>query len=658
MTEICRRLDGMPLAIELAAARMRALSLAEIAVSLHDRFQLLTGGGRTLMPRQQTLRASVDWSHELLTDDERVLFRRLAVFRGGFDLDAVHAVAADDQAERYLVLDQITLLVDKSLVVAEDEFDHTRFRMLETMRQYAGEKLTASGEETDIRRRHLDFYMTMVDELHSEARAGHEQLLERAIAERDNIRSAFAYSVEQNSDPELLVRAAQGAVWLADMPLADRLAEAALRAGAGTDASFIRVHALSWLSRGREADGVLAEILPAELTDDDYVRFVILRASNRLWALADPAGAKSFIDEVSGEMPVRNRECIDAFLTVYWFAMGKPEASAQSAKNVTVDQLPTVVGAEVAWAMTGAAADSGRFADAFAAAERGNALAARCLDAPQMTLIIADAHVGALLLCGRIDDARTVAEDVRRQAAELSGVAQLLSTAVAGRAALGAGKLHDACSRLGAVADALADAGESNGWAYRYQVPRTIALALLGSNADATAALGALEELRHASWRFLDYERAIAQAWVCAAENTQQAITLVLSAAETACTNGQFGAELLCLQTATQFGDRSTAPRLRMLEAVVQGRRAGLAARFASALQDEAAGDLATVSEGFERIGDLIAAIDAAAHAALVYRRADERAAACGCASRAEALAQRCGGATTPALRRVVELSL
>ena len=522
VTEICRHLDGMPLAIELAAARMRALSLAEIAASLHDRFQLLTGGGRTLMPRQQTLRASVDWSHDLLSDDERVLFRRLAVFRGGFDLDAVRAVAADDQAERYLVLDQVTLLVDKSLVVSEDEFDHTRFRMLETMRQYAGEKLSESGEQNEIRRRHLDYYMAMVDALHTEARAGHEQLLEQAVAELDNLRAAFAWSAEQDPDPDLLIRAAQGAVWLADMPLADRLAEAAIGAGAGTDASFVRVHALSWLSRGREADAVLAKIPPAELTDDDYVRFVILRASNRLWALADPAGAKSFIDEVSGTPPVRNRECIDAFLTVYWFAMGKPEASAQSARNVAVDSLPTVVGAEVAWAMTGAAADAGRFTDAFAAAERGNTVASRCLDAPQMTLIIADAHVGALLLCGRIEDARKVAEEVRHQAADLPGVAQLLSTAVVGRAALGAGRLHDACSLLGAVADALSDAGESNGWAYRYQVPRTIALALLGSNAEAAAALVALERLRHASWQFLDYERVLAQAWVGAAEDTFQ----------------------------------------------------------------------------------------------------------------------------------------
>jgi hypothetical protein len=659
MTGICQRLDGMPLAIELAAARLRALSLNEIAASLQDRFHLLTGGGRTVMPRQQTLRASVDWSHALLADDERILFRRLAVFRGGFVLDAAHAVASEGLTEPYDVLDQITLLVDKSLVVAEDRSGHTRFRMLETMRQYAAEKLCEAGEKNEIRRRHLDYYMAMVDALHSEARAGHEQHLERAVAEMDNIRAAFAWSAEHEPDPSVLIRAAQGSVWLADMPLADRLAAAAIRAGAGTEANFIRVHALSWLSRGEEADAVLDAIPAKELTDDDFVRYVILRASNRLWALADPAGAKSFIDELSAALPSRNREGIAAFLTVYWFAMGKPEAVARSAKTVAVERLPTVVGAEVAWAITGAYADSGRIAEALAAANRGYTVASRCLDAPQMTLIIADAHVGALLQSGNIDEATQVAERARQQAEDLPGVAQLLSTAVAGRAALGSGKLHDAISLLGPVADALSDAGESNGWAYRYQVPRTIALALLGSTREAAAARVEIERLQHASWRFLDYERAVAAAWVAAAEgNLDHAITTTLSAAETTRANGQFGAELLCLQTATQFGDRSTAPRLRELEPLVEGSRVGLTARFAAALQAQNPGELAAVSHEFEEMGDLIAAIDASAHAAIAYNGDDMTAGACNCASRAEKLAERCGGATTPALRQVVELCL
>lgn len=161
VAQICQRLDGMPLAIEFAAARLRALSLPEILDSLHDRFRLLTGSSRTAVRRQQTLRASVDWSHALLSEPERVLFRRLAVFLGGFDLGAARAVAASDVAERYQVLDQLSLLVDKSLVVAESTAGGTRYRLLETVRQYGLEKLGESGEADAVRVRHRDHYAAL-----------------------------------------------------------------------------------------------------------------------------------------------------------------------------------------------------------------------------------------------------------------------------------------------------------------------------------------------------------------------------------------------------------------------------------------------------------------------------------------------------------------
>ena len=123
-----------------------------------SRFRLLTGGARTAVPRQQTLRASVDWSHDLLTGPEAVLLRRLAVFLGGFDLVAARAVAGGADVERFQVLDQLTLLVDKSLVVAEDSAGRNRYRLLETVRQYALEKLGESGEVDLVRARHRDYY--------------------------------------------------------------------------------------------------------------------------------------------------------------------------------------------------------------------------------------------------------------------------------------------------------------------------------------------------------------------------------------------------------------------------------------------------------------------------------------------------------------------
>ena len=189
--EICVRLDGVPLAIELAAARVRALSLAEILDSLHDRFRLLTGGARTAVRRQQTLRASVDWSHALLTEPERALFRRLAAFRGGFDLDAAQAVAGGGDVERYQVLDQLTLLVDKSLVVADDSGRRTRYRLLETVRQYALEKLAESGEGDAVWSRHRNHYTALAAVLDAPAGSDYEQRVDQAETEFDNLRAAF-----------------------------------------------------------------------------------------------------------------------------------------------------------------------------------------------------------------------------------------------------------------------------------------------------------------------------------------------------------------------------------------------------------------------------------------------------------------------------------
>lgn len=203
VAQICRRLDGMPLAIEFAAARVRALSLSEIVDSLHDRFRLLTGGSRTAVRRQQTLRASVDWSHALLSEPERILFRRLAVFLGGFNLDAARSVAASDVAERYQVLDQLSLLVDKSLVVAENTGDQTRYRLLETVRQYALEKLGESGEADAVRTRHRDHYAAMASHLDTPGRLwGKEESFEDVELEIDNLRAAFEWSRE-NSDIEV-----------------------------------------------------------------------------------------------------------------------------------------------------------------------------------------------------------------------------------------------------------------------------------------------------------------------------------------------------------------------------------------------------------------------------------------------------------------------
>ena len=479
-----------------------------------------------------------------------------------------------------------------------------------------------------------------------------------AADDRDDIqvvvrRATLSLDSDLTPDADLLVRAAHGAVWLADLPLADRLAEAAVRAGAGPEPNFVRAHALSWLGRGEEADAVLTEIPTSELTDVDHARFAFLRASNMLWALGDPPRAKEIIDEASRTTSPQARSYIDAFLTVYRFATDQPDAAIQASKKLALDELPAVVGPEIAWVLAAIAADAGRTTEAVAVAEAGYTVATRSFDAPHMRFNIADAHVSALLLAGRIADALDVAERVRRQAADLPGAAQLLGAAVAGQAALGAGRLHSAGALLEEAAVGLS-ATHASGWGYRYHVPRATALAMCGATVEAAAAVAALDKLRR-PFRLLDYELSLARAWVAAGQGAvSEAIAVLLSAAQRAAAKGQFAAEVMCLQTATQFGDRSGAPRLRELEGIVEGPRVGVAARFSAALSDGDAAELAAVSEEFERMGDLVAAVDAAAQAALVYRREGLRGSALGCAARADALAEQCG-ASTPALRQASE---
>jgi DNA-binding CsgD family transcriptional regulator len=467
-------------------------------------------------------------------------------------------------------------------------------------------------------------------------------------------RATLSLGSDLTPDAGLLVRAAHGAVWLADLALADRLAAAAIRAGAGPEPKFVRAHALSWLGRGEEAEAVFTEIDVSELTDVERARLAFLRASNVLWALGDPARAKEIIDEAARTTSPQARSYVDAFLTVYWFATDQPDTAVQASTNLVLDDLPAVVGAEIAWALAAIAADAGRTTEAVTVAEAGYTVATRSFDAPHMRFNIADAHVGALLLSGRVAEALRVAERVRREAADLPGAAQLLGAAVAGGAALGAGRLQSACALLEQAAVGLF-ATHALGWGYRYSVPRASALAMRGSTVEAAPVLAALDKQRR-PFRSLDFERSMARAWVAAGEGAvSEAITVLLSAAERASAKGRFAVEVFCLQTATQFGDRSGLFRLRDLEAVVEGPRVGVAARFSAALNAGDAAELAAVSEEFERMGDLVAAVDAAAQAALAYRSQGRRGSALGCAARADALAEECGGAWTPARRQASE---
>jgi predicted ATPase/DNA-binding SARP family transcriptional activator/DNA-binding CsgD family transcriptional regulator len=213
VAEVCRRLDGIPLAIELAAARVGTMSVEQIAERLGDSLRLLTGGSRTTVARQRTLRGALDWSHELLIRGEQILFGRLSVFAGGWTLEAAEAVAAGGGIGKGDILELLSGLVDKSLVVAEASRDgRVRYRLLEPVRQYAQEKLEESGEAEAVRRRHARFFLVLAEEAEQKFFGPeHATWLDRLEVEHDNMRGALSWTL-RGEDPSLGLRLAT-AIW-------------------------------------------------------------------------------------------------------------------------------------------------------------------------------------------------------------------------------------------------------------------------------------------------------------------------------------------------------------------------------------------------------------------------------------------------------------
>jgi predicted ATPase/DNA-binding CsgD family transcriptional regulator len=212
--QVCYRLDGIPLALELAAARVTVLSVEQIVARLDDCFGLLADGGRTAMPRHKTLHATMDWGHELLSDEERALFRRLSVFAGGFTLEAVEAVCVGGGIEGDEVLGLLSHLVDKSLVVAREEGVEARYRMLEMVRQYGQEKLDESGEEGQVRQRHARYFVRFAEEAQRKRdKPDRARWLTWLGVEHDNIRMALSWLLGEGGDVGSGLRLAVALWW-------------------------------------------------------------------------------------------------------------------------------------------------------------------------------------------------------------------------------------------------------------------------------------------------------------------------------------------------------------------------------------------------------------------------------------------------------------
>jgi predicted ATPase/predicted Ser/Thr protein kinase len=256
VAEICRRLDGIPLAIELAAARLNVLSVEQINERLKDRFRLLTGGSRTAVARQRTLEATIDWSYDLLSEPERTLLCRLSVFPGSWTLEAAEAVCAGDGIERETMLDLVSRLVDKSLVNVEDDASgNRRYRCLETVRQYARERLVRSGHAERVRERHLDFFLALARRAEPELmRSEQASWLNRLQIEHDNLRAALEWCLEApgHGQTALEIAVALSRFWAVRAYLDEgrRWLERALTAGSGAPPSL---HAKALNSHGMMA---------------------------------------------------------------------------------------------------------------------------------------------------------------------------------------------------------------------------------------------------------------------------------------------------------------------------------------------------------------------------------------------------------------------
>ena len=258
VTQICHRLDGIPLALELAAARVKVLSLEEIATRLDDRFTLLTHGSRTALPRHQTLRALIDWSHDLLSESERMLLRQLSVFIGGWTLNAAESVCRGDGLNPWQLLELLSHLVDKSLVIVEERDGTARYRMLETIRQYAGEKLQAAGENNEIRTRHLEFFLQLAAQAEPKLLTVEQKTVFAELdTEYGNLRSALEWAMETDAVKGLRLAATLGQFWEVRGYIGEgRIAIEQALQQAYDAPKQVRANALQWRAQlaGRQGD--------------------------------------------------------------------------------------------------------------------------------------------------------------------------------------------------------------------------------------------------------------------------------------------------------------------------------------------------------------------------------------------------------------------
>jgi DNA-binding CsgD family transcriptional regulator len=456
-------------------------------------------------------------------------------------------------------------------------------------------------------------------------------------------------------DPQLFLRAAQAALMRLDLGLVERFAHASIRAGGGPDPAILLAHvfSFSYLSRAQENEELLASLDIDVLDDAQLSNMMMVRASNLLWPLGRPQESWDLIETALRESNPAVRPSLQAFRAVQLAFAARPSDAIAIARQLDrrrLPDLPAVGGA--AWGLVLGLGDVGRISEANAVAAEGYERAYRSRDAAYLGVALSPLHVAALLFAGCIPDAVAAADHSYRQCADVPGFTQALTAALVGTAALGRGSLDLARRQLASAMDVFSLIGDSSALCYHFTIVFVEIVAKLGDVDGAAQALSDMQRREHPSSRYVEADRLLATAWVAAARGAiTEAHATARIAADYARTHGQLAREVMCLQTAAHFGDKTAAARLTELADLVEGPRAPAAAAFAAAL---AAGDgvrLQDASEQFEALGDMFAAADVSAHTAIAYRRQDRRGTALMAAGRAQRLAAACGGAVSPALR-------
>jgi len=482
-------------------------------------------------------------------------------------------------------------------------------------------------------------------------------LADSAVLDRRDLiyRALLTLDSDLPPDATLFIQAAGAAMQLLDPVLAERLAGAAKRAGGGFEAISIQQFALHLVGRVTEAEHIMLDAADAEFTPDEQIKMAVFRAGNLFWGLGAADRAVSVIEAAQARPASASGGALQAFRALIEAANGQTSAAIGIANAVAASSDSDLAAMVSYYTLILALGYAGRADDVADVATHGYQLAARSLEASPLVFGFTEYHVQALILAGYQSEAEALTQGWARQTAEIPVAYGAYGAMLIGRTELSAGRVGSARDWLEKAMHGYTRHANTKYGTVTCRTDLVIALAASGNDVHAARELRTLEAERN-PFGFMESRCTLAAAWVSAAQGAvTEAVAQCWRAAAVAQSRGHFGQEVNALYTATRFGDPTTADRLAELCAIVHGPRVTAASAYATALAAGDAAGLAAAAEQFERMGDMLAAADAAAHAARCHRRQGRRGAALTADEHVHRLAQRCDGADTPALRELTE---